>query len=47
MELQFRAQLLTGQSAIRQFGENTKLDSGQQDFGRPERKSGLKNGIGR
>jgi len=46
VELQFRAEFRTGRPATRELVENTELDGGEQDFGRRERKSGLKNGVG-
>jgi hypothetical protein len=47
VELQFRAELRPSQVAICELGENTKLDGCEQDFGRPKRKGGLKNGVRR
>src|SRR6185312_16252378 len=47
MEAEFATQLLSREAAITQPGEHAEFDGGPQDFGRPERKSGLENGIGR
>ena len=43
MQFQFLAKFCPGETALAEFGEQTELDGGEQDLGRPERESGLKN----
>jgi hypothetical protein len=43
---EFPAQLGSRNTPISQFGEQAELDGGQQNFGIPKRKCGLKDGIG-